>query len=111
MSRKSENTGFTCEHCGREVPPLTNGSYRNHCPFCLYSKHVDVLPGDRMRECGGLMAPVRLQYKSGKGFQVVHRCLRCGKEQANRVAEDTIQPDDIEALIALQTSGGVLGPY
>ena len=98
MSRKSENTGFTCEHCGREVVALTNGSYRNHCPFCLYSKHVDVLPGDRMSECGGLMRPVGLRHKSGKGFQVIHACLRCGCESVNKVAEDTIQPDDIEAL-------------
>ena len=64
MSRKRENTAFTCEHCGREVVPLTSGSYRNHCPFCLYSKHVDALPGDRMSECGGLMEPVGLTYKS-----------------------------------------------
>ena len=98
MSRKSENAGFTCEHCGREVVALTNGSYRNHCPFCLYSKHVDGLPGDRMSECGGLMRPVGLRHKSGKGFQIVHVCLRCGCESVNKVAEDTIQPDDIEAL-------------
>lgn len=41
MSRKTENTAFTCLHCGRQVLPLTNGSFRDHCPFCLYSLHVD----------------------------------------------------------------------
>ncbi|WDF05905.1 RNHCP domain-containing protein [Shouchella hunanensis] len=34
-----------------------NGSYRNHCPFCLYSKHQDIIPGDRASTCGGLMEP------------------------------------------------------
>ena len=101
MSRREENTGFVCGHCGRKVAPASNGNYRNHCPFCLASKHVDVVPGDRMNACRGLMKPVRLRQKSGKGFQIVHRCLRCGFERANRVAENTIQPDNVERLIEL----------
>lgn len=101
MSRKSENTSFTCEHCGRKVMPVTNGSYRNHCPFCLYSKHVDIVPGDRMGECGGLMEPMALGHKSGTGFQIVHECRRCGGRSVNRVAEDTVQPDDIAALATM----------
>jgi DNA-directed RNA polymerase subunit RPC12/RpoP len=101
MSRKTENTGFVCEHCGRIVRPLTNGSCRNHCPFCLYSKHVDLTPGDRRNGCRGLMAPIALRHKSGKGFQIFHRCLRCGAEGANKVAQDTTQPDDIEELARL----------
>ena len=98
MSRKTENTGFTCGNCGRAVYPLNNGSYRNHCPFCLFSKHVDYLPGDRRETCGGLMAPVGIQYRGGKGYQIVHRCLTCGAERGNKAATDTLQPDDIEAL-------------
>src|SRR4051794_2073561 len=47
MSRSTENSSFCCEHCQQLVLPVTNGSYRNHCPFCLRSKHVDILPGDR----------------------------------------------------------------
>ena len=101
MSRRKENTGFTCEHCGREVLPLSNGSYRNHCPFCLFSKHMDIMPGDRMNECGGPMQSVGLKYKSGKGFQIVHKCLRCGEEMVNRTAENSVQPDDIEKLVEL----------
>ena len=101
MSRRKENTGFVCENCGREVLPVTDGSYRNHCPFCLYSKHIDIEPGDRAGRCGGLMRPVGLIYKSGKGFQLVHRCLKCGEEKVNRVAEFSIQPDDIEELLKL----------
>ena len=101
MSRREENTGFVCENCGRKVLPVSNGSYRNHCPFCLYSKHVDRKSGDRREECGGLMKPVGIKYKSGKGFQIVHRCLLCGAEKVNKIAGDTNQPDEIEALAGL----------
>jgi DNA-directed RNA polymerase subunit RPC12/RpoP len=104
MSRREENTGFTCENCGRQVLPLSNGSYRNHCPHCLYSKHVDEKPGDRRKNCGGLMQPVGVTYKSGKGLQIIHRCLACGAEKVNKVAGDTSQPDDIEALAGLMQS-------
>jgi len=101
MSRKIENTGFICEHCGQEVKPLTNGSYRNHCPFCLYSKHVDVGPGDRSDLCGGLMEPISTYYNSHKGYQIRHRCLLCGQQRVNIVARDTDQPDDFEVLLKL----------
>ena len=80
---------FTCEHCGAAVAPLTNGSYRNHCPHCLYSKHVDAEgPGDRASACGGMMAPVGLDQRSKKGFMILHRCVKCGKELPNKAAPD-----------------------
>jgi hypothetical protein len=98
MSRKEENTGFICQKCGRAVLPLSNGSYRNHCPFCLFSKHVDDTPGDRREHCGGLMEPVGVRYRSGKGYQIIHRCLKCGAERVNKAAVDTIQPDNVRVL-------------
>ncbi len=101
MSRKDENTGFVCEHCGRRIVALTNGSYRNHCPSCLYSKHVDTTPGDRASQCGGMMEPIGLRHKSGKGFQIVHKCLRCSEQQVNKVASDTVQPDEVETIVSL----------
>ena len=64
MSRELENTGFICQNCGKEVLPLTDGSYRNHCPFCLYSLHVDIIPGDRASDCGGIMKPIKIIYNS-----------------------------------------------
>ena len=98
MTRKEENTGFVCEHCGREVLPLKDGSYRNHCPFFLYSRHVDIVPGDRAADCGGLMEPIKIIYNSKKGYQIVHRCQKCGFERSNIISEDPRQPDDIEAI-------------
>ena len=64
--RANENNGFMCRYCNREVQRLTNGSYRNHCPFCLYSLHVDRMPGDRNSDCFGLMKPVTYRYTSKK---------------------------------------------
>jgi DNA-directed RNA polymerase subunit RPC12/RpoP len=99
LSRKTENTGFICQNCGKEVLPLTNGSYRNHCPFCLCSLHVDILPGDRASDCGGIMDAVSLSYKPGKGWQILHVCRVCGHEMRNKVAEQTVQPDDVSPLL------------
>lgn len=101
MSRYSENTAFTCDNCGKTVQMLTNGSYRNHCPFCLYSKHLDNKPGDRKSICRGLMRPIRVQNKSGKGMQIVHKCVKCGIEKPNKIAEYGVQPDSIEEIIKL----------
>jgi hypothetical protein len=81
--------------------PLTNGSYRNHCPRCLWSRHVDNRPGDRGNRCGGAMEPVGLRLRPGKGYQLVHRCARCGAESVNRLATDTVQPDDWERVCGM----------
>ena len=81
--------------------PLTNGSYRNHCPFCLSSLHVDSrVPGDRDSNCHGVMHAVDVR-RTKKGWQIVHRCSRCGVLKANRAALDTDQPDAIDLLARL----------
>lgn len=110
MSRELENSGFRCENCGADVLPLTNGSYRNHCPFCLYSKHVDFRPGDRKSSCHGLMEPIDLIYKAKKGYQIVHRCLKCGVRRVNKVAVDTVQPDDVVAWLEVHGPFEVRSP-
>lgn len=90
------DSGFTCGHCGREVPPLVYSS-RNHCPFCLWSRHVDELPGDRACTCGGLMKPYAVSVHPRKGFLITHKCTSCGEEKNNRSQQD----DDTELLIRL----------
>lgn len=90
-------------HCGARVEPVTNGSFRNHCPFCLWSLHVDgARPGDRSSGCRAPMRPVGIVQRR-KGFQIVHECTGCGKRHPNRVALDTVQ-DDLDALLALMVS-------
>lgn len=101
MSRKTENCAFTCEYCGKEVFPVTNGGYRNHCPQCLYSLHVDCKPGDRADTCRGLMKPIEVICHSKKGYQIRHICMKCGFERVNKIAEDTIMPDDVHKILQL----------
>jgi rubrerythrin len=85
FQKKIEN--FICENCGNEV--IGNG-YTNHCPKCLYSKHVDINPGDRKCKCEGLMEPIHLEQKNGN-FIIVHRCIKCGFIKKNKAQDD----DDI----------------
>ena len=63
--------------------------------------HVDDVPGDRAAGCGGLMVPVALIHRSGKGWQLAHSCVMCGVRRTNRIAVDTEQPDDIDRLAEL----------
>ena len=72
------DAGFVCVHCGQTVEPLGYTS-RNHCPFCLWSRHVDVLPGDRANSCGGAMEPIRVEPDRRRGYVIVHRCTVCGR--------------------------------
>jgi DNA-directed RNA polymerase subunit RPC12/RpoP len=101
MSKKEENRSFTCAICNQHVKALENGSYRNHCPFCLGSIHVDNKPGDRNSQCKGLMTASQLKYNSKKGWQIIHKCQKCGIEKANKIAESDSQGDDWEKLIKL----------
>lgn len=96
------NHGFACEHCGAQVFPLLRGGFRNHCPKCLWSKHLDRIPGDRADACAGPMEPVGVERDAKRTWMVVHRCVRCGTISRNRVAlVDPRQPDDFEELLAV----------
>ena len=90
---------FTCGHCHRFIGPLPSGGHhRNHCPFCLYSRHVDDrFSGDRSSACGSLMAPIGAFQRPNGEHVVVHRCLGCGFERFNRIAAD----DDFDLVLAL----------
>jgi len=84
---------FSCEHCGMYVK---GDGYTNHCPFCLWSKHVDVYPGDREEKCEGLMKPVFIETKNGT-HTIVHRCVVCGYEKRNKVSKK----DDFETILSI----------
>ncbi len=97
------NEAFTCARCNASVLPRQIG-FRNHCPECLWCRHVDVVPGDRQSDCGGLMEPIALEGSQGSGWYLVHRCTACGAVRRNQTAEkDSVQPDRWEALIALSS--------
>ncbi len=83
------NETFTCKVCGRLVKPAGAGSdHRNHCPNCLSSLHVDVEPGDRASDCGGVMEPIAVWVRRGEEWAIIHRCKRCGELSSNRVLAD-----------------------
>lgn len=101
------NEGFTCRHCGIEVLPASGGFQRNHCPECLHSLHVDVVPGDRQNDCEGLMEPQEVEQAGSDQLWIHHRCLRCGAVQRVRAAVGrTTQPDSTRALRALSARSG-----
>lgn len=84
---------FVCQNCGQTV--LGTG-YTNHCPRCLWSKHVDINPGDRLATCQGLMEPVGLEKKDGE-YVILHRCVKCGFERKNKAIKD----DNFELMLKL----------
>lgn len=89
------NESFVCLQCGFHVPKAEK-TCRNHCPQCLYSLHVDdVIPGDRMNNCHGLMEPIGLKQTS-KGYMIIHRCQICGAIKNNQVLSDDVWERVIE---------------
>lgn len=86
---------FICEYCGKKVSKL-NYTARDHCPFCLYSKHVDNNPGDRANSCHGLLKPIDIE-KYKKGYKIIYRCEKCNQLHKNIAAID----DDINRIIEI----------
>ncbi|MFR2534505.1 MAG: RNHCP domain-containing protein [Clostridia bacterium] len=87
---------FICDNCGKLVKKL-GYSCRDHCPYCLHSKHVDIFPGDRAQTCHGELEPIGLEINSKKGYVIIFRCKKCGETRKNKAATD----DDKELLISL----------
>jgi len=90
---KKTKEDFICEKCGYAV---MGTGYTNHCPKCLWSKHVDIHPGDRAAECGGMMEPVAVEL-DGEETILVHKCLKCGHNKRNKVQKE----DDYDKVIAI----------
>ena len=66
--------------------PVKGNGYTNHCPSCLWSRHVDIFPGDRKNECDGMMAPTGYEMKAGE-IILIHKCEKCGEEKRNKMQE------------------------
>ena len=84
---------FVCEKCGAFVKGT---GYTDHCPECLWSKHVDVNPGDREAECGGLMEPIGVEVKGGE-YIIHYQCQRCGYRFRVKAAPE----DNFEKILKL----------
>lgn len=104
------NGDFTCAHCHQPVsadPLLSGVNNRNHCPYCLWSRHMDLFEaGDRLAACKAPMQPLGLALKQthkkysrqAQGeLMLVHCCTACGRACLNRIAAD----DDSQSLFEI----------
>ena len=89
---------FLCDYCHQKVEKL-GYTARDHCPYCLYSKHVDILPGDRQNDCHGLLKPIGIE-KYKNTYKIIYKCLKCHQLHKNICAND----DDFDKIIFLSTS-------
>jgi hypothetical protein len=106
MTARPLNADFRCNHCAAYILALSVLSavnHRNHCPYCLWSRHLDLVQaGDRLSACKAPMRPLGLTLKStrnkysplGGELMLVHLCTECGRVSINRIAAD----DECEAL-------------
>jgi len=101
INKQDDEGFFSCGNCGRLIPApkLVGTEHRNHCPFCLWSKHLDLRKtGDRKSNCKAGMKPIALTFKQeGKDkwgklkqgeLMIIHKCTSCGKISINRIAGD-----------------------
>lgn len=96
--KNTEN--FICDMCSTTV---SGNGYTNHCPFCFYSKHVDINPGDRSSNCTGLMKPLSYETHTKKGIIITHQCLKCQILKRNKISNI----DDICQLIQVIKSNNL----
>lgn len=82
-------TLLKCVNCGKDFSMIAPGTKnRNHCPYCLYSLHVDKNVGDRKSTCFGPMTAVGKFTRPNGEEVIIHRCTVCGNTSNNRVAGD-----------------------
>ncbi|MBK9923916.1 MAG: RNHCP domain-containing protein [Anaerolineales bacterium] len=107
---------FRCGHCGQYVTTahvLSGVNNRNHCPYCLWSRHLDLYSaGDRLSACKGQMKPIGLtmkksrnkyQIKSRGELMLIHECVECGDLSINRIAADDDPDSVMEAFLSSQS--------
>jgi hypothetical protein len=119
LERERQFGDFQCQHCHLHVSadPLRSGvNNRNHCPYCLWSKHVDLYEsGDRLAACKGAMQPVGLTFKRRQKkyasrqpgeMMLLHQCTACGALSINRLAAD----DTAASLWEVYEASSALSP-
>jgi hypothetical protein len=101
---------FQCGNCGALVSSmsmLSGVQNRNHCPYCLWSRHLDLYSaGDRLSACKAGMKPIGLTMKKSRNkyqlsprgeLMLVHACTECTTISINRIAAD----DDPQTVLAV----------
>jgi hypothetical protein len=108
--KRQVEDGFQCQNCWAFVYThlvFSGVRNRNHCPYCLWSRHMDHLePGDRLSACKAIMQPIGLTVKQRQNkyrigiygeLMLIHRCKDCSRLSINRIAAD----DQVEKLMEL----------
>lgn len=103
---------FMCKYCQAYVhtlPVLSRVQNRNHCPYCLWSRHLDQYKaGDRLSACKANMQPIGLTVKPNRNkygsnqpgeLMLVHRCNECGMISINRIAADDLEVQLLQVLL------------
>ena len=86
---------FICENCKQKIEKL-NYTTRDHCNHCLYSKHLDINPGDRQNQCKGLLKPIGIE-KFKNTYKIIYKCEKCNQIHKNIMAND----DNMDLIIEL----------
>jgi len=107
------NSDFKCLHCRNYVSSaalLAGVQNRNHCPYCLWSRHLDLFEaGDRLSACKAPMRPIGLTVKRRRKkyattaageLMLVHQCLECEHVSINRIAADDVPQALLEVFEA-----------
>ena len=87
---------FYCEVCGKLVKKLEYTA-RDHCPYCLSSKHLDINPGDRASGCGGILVPIDIEKGKKDLYKIIYKCNKCGINKKNKTAID----DDFDKILEI----------
>ena len=90
---------FICEVCGKKVNSL-GYTARDHCPYCLSSKHVDINPGDRAEKCHGTLKPIAIEPSKKGTHKIVYKCLKCGMQKKNIAAKD----DNFDLILKIMSN-------
>jgi len=98
MTFKKTVENFVCENCGHEN---VGDGFTDHCQKCLWSKHVDIDPGDRLEICGGMMKPIETGDKNGS-YRIKNKCQKCGFERWSKV----LPLDNFEIATAIAKKRG-----
>jgi len=109
---------FRCANCHVIVSSthiLSGVNNRNHCPYCLWSCHLDLFAaGDRLSACKAPMKPIGLTMKKGRNkyrreprgeLMLIHECVECKILSINRIAAD----DDSAAVMTVFQGSLILG--
>ncbi len=96
---KMIDENFICDVCNKNVSKLEYTA-RDHCPYCLSSKHLDINPGDRNANCGGILVPIDIEKGKKDTFKIIYKCSKCGILKKNKVAID----DNYDKILEIMSS-------